>query len=201
MLKVKPRCAGARLNLGIVKRKCIVKTKGCMASVGFFVFVSLVVSQSAAYSQSTLREKMRERWFKRQKVSRDFGARDYHFSLEHDGLTRKYNVHLPPSYDKNVPTPVVIYIHGGGGDMRAAYMDKVDKAADKFGFILVVPEGTGEVKFGHLRGSWNGGKWSNGECCGSADDVGFISKMIDEVKLKFNIDENRIYATGISNGG
>ena len=43
-------------------------------------------------------------------------------------------------------------------------------------------------------------------CCGYAarnniDDVGFISKMIEEVKNNFNVDKNRIYTTGISNGG
>ena len=126
---------------------------------------------------------------------------DYDFSLVHDGLTRTYKVHVPARHDDTTPIPVVIYLHGGGGNARAAYLDGVDKAADKFGFILAVPEGTGKVKLGELRASWNGGKWKGGQCCGSADDVGFISKMLDELKKKFNVDEKRIYATGISNGG
>lgn len=126
---------------------------------------------------------------------------DYDFSLVHDGLTRTYKVHVPARHDDTTPVPVVMYLHGGAGDKRAAYMDGMDKMSDKYGFILAIPEGTGEVKLGHLRGSWNGGKWATGACCGNADDVGFISKMIDEIKQKFNVDEKRIYATGISNGG
>ena len=129
------------------------------------------------------------------------GPGDYEFSLEHDGLTRTYKVHVPPQYDSRSPASAVIYVHGGGGNARSAYLDKMDKTADKFGFILVIPEGTGEVKFGELRASWNGGKWDMGECCGNADDVGFISAMISDIKKNFNVDSKRIYATGISNGG
>jgi len=131
----------------------------------------------------------------------DLSSGDYDFSLEYDGLTRTYKVHVPLSYDQDTSTPLVIYIHGGGGNADSAYFDEMDKTADKFGFILVAPEGTGEVKLGKLRASWNGGKWETGECCGDADDVGFISEMVDELRNKFNIDEKRVYATGISNGG
>lgn len=34
-----------------------------------------------------------------------------------------------------------------------------------------------------------------------ADDVKFFSDIIDEITTKFNIDEDRIYVTGISKGG
>lgn len=135
------------------------------------------------------------------KQSNKFGGKDPEFSINHDGLVRKYKVHIPPNYDKDKKTPMVIYVHGGGGDMRAAYMDGMDKMSDKHNFILAIPEGTGEVKLGYLRGSWNGGKWETGECCGNTDDVGFISRMIDELERKVNVDGKRIYATGISNGG
>lgn len=138
-----------------------------------------------------------------------FGPGDYNFSLQHGGLTRNYKVYAPPSYDKEISTPVVIYLHGGGGSMRAAFRDGVDKYSDKFGFLLAVPAGTGIYKYKLL--TWNAGGWNTKsgkveKCCGYAaenniDDVGFIEKMIDEIKQNFNIDEKRIYSTGISNGG
>ena len=81
-------------------------------------------------------------------------AVDYPLSLPHGGIIRKYNVHLPPGYNKNNPFPLVIHLHGGGGSIRGAYNDGVDKAADKFGFILVVPGGTGPVPDRLL--TWNG---------------------------------------------
>ena len=126
--------------------------------------------------------------------------KDAKFEIEHDGLMRDYYVHVPSNYN-NEKMPVVMYIHGGGGNVRSAYLDGMDKMSDKHGFLLVIPEGVGEKKLGELRASWNGGEWEGGKCCGNADDVGFISKVIDDAKKNFNVDEKRIYATGISNGG
>lgn len=157
---------------------------------------------SASFSNSFAEQSFRERWLKKiwQKAD-NLGVGDHHFSFVHEGITRNYMVHLPSAYNRDVPAPVVIYLHGGGGSMKAAYMDGLGKMSDKHGFILAVPEGTGEVKAGRLRGRWNGGKWETGECCGQADDSGFISRMIDEIGNNFNIDKKMIYATGISNGG
>ncbi len=84
-------------------------------------------------------------------------------------------------------------MHGGGGS--AENIENVtgfSSEADKEGFIVVYPEG--------VDGSWN-----SGYCCGSAlnmqvDDVGFILKIIGDVESSHNIDKNRIYATGFSNG-
>ena len=129
--------------------------------------------------------------------------KDYHFTFKHAGLIRKYNVHLPPGYNNSRSFPVVIFLHGGGGSIQGAYKDGLDKASDKFGFILAVPAGTGILP--NILLTWNAGEWSGGSCCGRAynnniDDIGFISQMIDELKKEFNVDENRFYATGISNG-
>ncbi|OYT25764.1 MAG: hypothetical protein B6U97_04950 [Candidatus Altiarchaeales archaeon ex4484_96] len=128
------------------------------------------------------------------------GPEDYDYSITHDELIRYYRIHIPASYEGDA-TPLVIYVHGGAGNKRSAYVDGMDKMSDKHGFILAAPEGTGEVKLGELRGNWNGGRWETGECCETTDDVGFISAMIDDIRGKFNIDERKVYATGISNGG
>lgn len=128
---------------------------------------------------------------------------DYVFTLQHDNITRTYGVHVPASYQAIGPkTPVFIYLHGGGGNIQAAYNDGLGQAADRLGFILAIPEGT-VIGSDPMASRWNGGTWGGGlySCCGTADDVGFISRMIDELKLKYNVDEKRIYAAGISNGG
>lgn len=141
----------------------------------------------------------------------EYNLRDYDFTLQHNGLERHYKIHVPISYDKNKATPLVIYLHGGGGSTKAAYSDGVDSYSDKYGFLLAIPAGTGILKDKLL--TWNGGKWWPGtgkedieSCCGYAtennvDDVGFVSKMVEEIQNNFNVDINRIYATGISNGG
>ena len=179
-----------------------------LSAIVFLLFFSFAPAQTVL--RERWREKLRER-IQKKETKDDLGKNDYHFILEHGGLARKYNIHLPPQYNKNIPTPIVIYLHGGGGSLRAAYLDGMDEASDKFGFILVVPAGTGPVQDRLL--TWNAGKWLPGKgkegiesCCGYAaknniDDVDFISKMIEEIKNNFNVDINRIYVTGISNGG
>jgi len=130
-----------------------------------------------------------------------YGSGDYDFTLEYEGLKRVYVVHVPEEYDNNSKTPLVIAFHGGGGNARSSpgYFG-LNLKSDREGFIVVYPEGTGKQILGKTSAVWNAGR-----CCGSAmqgnvDDVGFIEAMIDKIKSDFNIDEKRVYATGMSNG-
>jgi polyhydroxybutyrate depolymerase len=89
--------------------------------------------------------------------------------------------------------PAVIYLPGGGGTAQAAYADGIGETSDRHKFILLVPVG--------IRKSWNGGRWAGGSCCGTQNDVKFITAMIDDASRDYPIDKRRIYAMGISNGG
>lgn len=128
---------------------------------------------------------------------------DYTFTLQYGGLTRYYRVYVPNSYSASQKTPVVIYLHGGGGSMQAAYRDGMAAYSDKYGFILLVPQGTGS-RAG--RYTWNAGATTadgvteQGVGNPSVDDVGFIAKVITDIERRYNIDSGRIYATGLSNG-
>lgn len=87
--------------------------------------------------------------------------------------------------------PVVLALHGGGGDGLA--MDRLTslrEVADNAGFLLVYPDGVG--------GNWNDGRPEVGA---TADDVRFIRDLLDELATLYTIDPQRIYATGMSNGG
>jgi len=124
---------------------------------------------------------------------------DYKRSLTHDGRERSYLLHIPPAYRSGKPLPLVIMLHGGGGNAEnAARMTGLSSKADKEGFIVVYPNGTGQLKSGLLT-------WNAGHCCGYAfekkvDDVGFIKTLIERLQRQFDIDSKRIYATGMSNG-
>jgi polyhydroxybutyrate depolymerase len=107
-------------------------------------------------------------------------------------------VHLPPSYDGS-PLPLIIAMHGGlGSALNIEKQSKLSDKCDRANFIVVYPEGV-KSRLG-IR------TWNAGECCGYAstqniDDVGFIRVLIDTLMSKIQIDSNRIYATGMSNGG
>ena len=116
-------------------------------------------------------------------------------TLLFDGLKRTYHVHLPTSYDGSSPTPLVIAIHplyGSAGSFET--MTGFSNKANTEHFIVVYPNGTGSPA------SWN----AEG-CCSPAttnriNDVGFISALIDTLTRRYNIDSDRIYAAGFSNG-
>lgn len=119
-------------------------------------------------------------------------------SIFFDGGYRTYQLHLPTGYTGTSDIPLVIAMHGGtGSGPQLALQSLLNPKSNAEDFIVVYPEG--EIGTG-LR-TWNAG-W----CCGYAvandvDDVGFISALIDSLNLNFAVDLNRVYATGMSNGG
>jgi polyhydroxybutyrate depolymerase len=131
-------------------------------------------------------------------------AQDPLFTLLSGGRTRDYVVHFPAERDRASPLPVVVYLHGGAGSSRAAYLDRMNEAADRLGFLLVSPDGTGPIS-GRLL-VWNSGAQGGRSCCGYAvenavDDVAFASAMLSQVERDFKVDRRRVYVAGISNGG
>lgn len=119
-------------------------------------------------------------------------------SLEIGGQTRTYRVHIPSVAPPPNGLPVLIALHGGGGN--AGVMEAksgLSQLADQDGFIVVYPNGTGRTS--KLL------TWDAHNCCGYAyenkiDDVGFISALIDQLIANFDVDPTRISVTGHSNG-
>jgi polyhydroxybutyrate depolymerase len=121
-------------------------------------------------------------------------------AMKVDGLERHFVLRIPDSLTKNSkPVPLVIVLHGGGGNAgNAEAMTGFTAKAKREGFIVVYPDGTG--RFGDKLLTWNAR-----HCCGYAmkqgvDDVGFVRALIDKLSGEYPIDPRRIYATGMSNG-
>jgi len=129
-------------------------------------------------------------------------AGDYTFLIEHDGIRRQYRVHVPAGYDPENRTPLVVSLHGGGASMDYQASDEnygqITKS-DREGFIVAFPNGFSRLPGGRLA------TWNAGNCCGPArdqnvDDVGFIRRMVGNLSQQLNIDQQKIFATGMSNG-
>ena len=122
-------------------------------------------------------------------------------TLTHDGRERSYLLYVPASVNWSQPVPLVFVFHGGTGNGKSArIMSGFNEVADQNGFIVAYPNGTGRLSDDIIL-TWNGG-----ECCGYArqenvDDVGFVRAMVAELQAQVNIDAQRIYASGMSNGG
>jgi len=111
-----------------------------------------------------------------------------------NGRTAK--IHVPASYDPTAPTPVVINLHGLSytGEGQAGISKMIAKS-DRAGFIAIHPNGTGVPR------GWNAGDCCNPAAGSGVDDTAFISALIDEATAKLCVDDTRVYATGLSNGG
>jgi polyhydroxybutyrate depolymerase len=110
------------------------------------------------------------------------------------GEKREYLVYVPKSYDRARKTPLVISMHGGG--LWGAAQQEVsqwNRVADEHGFIVVYPSGRGPLARHRA--------WRAGGGPGSQKEVRFISDLIDELTVSYNIDPARVYADGLSNGG
>ena len=125
------------------------------------------------------------------------GPGDHVRTLVVDNLGRTAIVHVPPKYDPERPTPVVLALHGAAMSGRVmALFCGLNETADEKGFIVVYPYGTG---IGPLL-TWNAGAFVE-EIASQADDVKFINKLLDDVGLVCRVDPKRVYACGMSNGG
>lgn len=152
------------------------------------------------------------------------------FSMRAGELEREWVLHLPPAYDAGRATPVVVDFHGytGLAAGEEAYTG-LSLHADEHGYAVVYPQGTGfTVDSGQLITSWNdlAGSASTGPegpvCADTADyyppppecgeprpcvwatcydDLNFIEQMLDRLEAELCVDLDRVYATGMSNGG
>lgn len=122
---------------------------------------------------------------------------DHTFELRVGGVERSYILHQPANRG---PRPaVVLNFHGGGGNARQyqAYV-QTDRLAEREGFLVVYPNGSGLLRERLLT-------WNAGGCCGYAmrtnvDDVGFVRALLDDLAARVAFDRARVYATGLSNG-
>ncbi|MBC7776456.1 MAG: T9SS type A sorting domain-containing protein [Phycisphaerae bacterium] len=110
-----------------------------------------------------------------------------------DGIQRSFRIHIPATYSGQTPVPLVFMLHGW--PMTAFEMEQFtgfDAVSDTANFILVYPNGS----------VWPAGKFYwNVYPVNEMSEVNFISRLIDTLTLHYNIDPNRIYASGASNGG
>jgi polyhydroxybutyrate depolymerase len=116
-------------------------------------------------------------------------AADERHSIAVGGIPRNYLLHTPSTLPSSKLAPLVLVFHGGGGhDWNMPGFTQVDALADEQGFFVAYPDAVD-------------GNWNDGRGISTTDDVAFVRALIDEVAHSHSVDPQRIYATGISNGG
>lgn len=119
-------------------------------------------------------------------------------SIVHQSFQRKFMVHLPPNFNLQSQRALVISMHGGTGNMMNAQgFSMLNPVADQNNFVVAWPQGFGIAPPGF---SWADGRNTSADQAG-IDDVGFINKLTDTLVARYQIDTNRIFLCGFSNGG
>ena len=102
---------------------------------------------------------------------------------------RSYRINIPRDYDVSTPLPLVLGFHGNGSD-GAEFQNYT--GLPTLPALTVFPDG--DLNDG--KRSWQGAPYASG-----ADDVAFVSDLLDSIESEHCVDLNRVYATGKSNGG
>lgn len=98
---------------------------------------------------------------------------------------REYWVFVPTGLDRDTPVPLVVAIHGAGGDaLGMRTLTGLNEHAESRKFIVVYPEG--------LENTWR--------VVGSNRDSDFLNAVVDRVSQDLPVDPRRVLATGMSQG-
>ena len=133
--------------------------------------------------------------------ARPRAAGDFFQTIDSGGLTRRYMLHIPPSYSDTGgadATPLVLLFHGSGGKARGiARYTGLPAKADRAGFIAVMPQGLATTFIPEPE--WNfttlGPHGPD-----APDDVAFIDDLLDALESELCIDSARVFSTGFSGG-
>ena len=123
-----------------------------------------------------------------------FGQQTINASITHGSLQRDYILYVPASYSAGNEAPLLFNFHGYTSNAwQQAFYSNFNTVADDEGFIIVYPEGTlDNTGTSHWNVGWGGS---------TVDDIGFTSALIDSISADYSINQDRVYSTGMSNGG
>jgi polyhydroxybutyrate depolymerase len=114
-------------------------------------------------------------------------------SFTFGGILREYRLYVPASYSHGTPAPLVFNLHGyGSNNQQQEFYGDFRPIADTAGFIIAHPQGTTDG---------NGSRFWNTFGSSNVDDLGFITALLDTISARYTIDADRVYSTGMSNGG
>ena len=145
-------------------------------------------------------------------LCREVGA-----AVEREGC-RSYAIYIPSAYTPGRPLPLHLSLHGNGGFAEAQIGDipkndgtgttaadnsglegRYNQLAEQHYFAVVYPNGSINGQGTTVNGrDWNDCRVS--EPNSTADDVAFIANVLDDIERTLQVDRNRIYVHGYSNG-
>lgn len=110
--------------------------------------------------------------------------------LTSGGRERQYRLFVPKGYDGRTPLPLVLDLHGSGGNSaNQAATSRFEALAEREGVLVAT-----------LQAGAEGNRWNVPITDGRPDDVRYVSDVIDHAAARVCTDQTRVYATGFSGG-
>ena len=104
-----------------------------------------------------------------------------------NGTTREYIIYVPDDYTGTSSLPLLLSFHGLASNMEFNFnQTNFDQLAERENFIVVHPNG--------IDNRWTVNASNN-------PDIDFVEALLDQLEINYKIEPNRIYSTGMSNGG
>lgn len=111
-------------------------------------------------------------------------------TLDVAGEERWYLLTTPTAHDGETPLPLIVELHGlAEGAAIAAQMSELDTIAEREGFVMAYPNGSGSPV-----------RWDQHLDSNPNRDFELITTLLDTLGEELCIDEARVYATGLSYG-
>ncbi|HAD11495.1 MAG TPA: hypothetical protein DCF33_03555 [Saprospirales bacterium] len=115
-------------------------------------------------------------------------------TIQSGGLTREYILYIPAAYTGNTAVPLIFNLHGyTSSNLEQLFYADFRPIADTANFLIVLPNGTIDAQGNRFWNTFLGNS--------NVDDVGFMRDLLNSLQATYNIDANRVYSTGMSNGG
>ncbi len=107
---------------------------------------------------------------------------------------RSFVLYVPTSYTPDEPLPLVVSLHGRTASaVSQIYSSDMNTVAEREGFIALYPNAI-NTEWGYGRGvPAYGSRMQN--------DEQFLMNLLDDIGQDVAIDRQRVYVTGLSNGG
>jgi polyhydroxybutyrate depolymerase len=108
--------------------------------------------------------------------------------LTSGGRARTFRLFVPPGYDGHTRLPLVLDLHGSGGNAAGqAANSRFEALAAREGFLVATLQAVDS-------------RWNVPIADARPDDVEYVSNVIDHVSIRACLDPKRVYATGFSGG-
>lgn len=114
-----------------------------------------------------------------------------------NGKSRRYIMRLPANYDPSVPSPVVLALHGNGGN--PSYWDSQGGARD---IRAVLEDKAILIVASAIDNQWRDYSQDSSEWPARIEEeLEYFDKILNDTTDELCVDEDRIFAMGFSGGG